>query len=95
MAWRGRRGESLIELIVALVVLELIGAAALGAALAAERIGRRGAAGGAEDAARWQAYRAVETDSACHAALRPDTIPLRFGATPERPALETVVRCGS
>ncbi len=91
---RSRRGESLVELIVALVMLEIVGAAALAATLAAERLGRHAVAGSTADAARWHDYRARETDPACVAAATPDSVPLVFLATPERSALVTLVRCG-
>lgn len=94
MSVRRRRGESLIELIVALVILELVGAAALGAALAVERLDRHAARGTADDVARWQTYRARETLPSCTGAPALDTIALLFPATPDRPDLATVLRCG-
>ena len=94
MRVRCRRGESLIELIVALVILELVGAASLAAALAVERLGRHAEGGGVVDAARWHDYRVRETETACVNALTPDSVPLAFPATADRPALETLVRCG-
>lgn len=89
-----RRGETLIELIVALVVLELAGAAALAAALTAERLDRHATRGAAEDAARWQRYRELETLPSCVNAPVPDTIPLVFPPTVDRPTLPTAGRCG-
>jgi hypothetical protein len=94
VAARRRRGESLIELIVALVILEIVGAAALAAALAVERLDRHAARGAAEDAGRWQTYRARETLPSCTGASAVDTIALLFPATPDRPDLATVLRCG-
>jgi hypothetical protein len=91
---RRRRGESLIELIVALVILELAGAAALATALAVERFDRHAARGAADDAARWQSYRERETLPACTGAPAPDTVALLFPPTPDRPSLATVLRCG-
>jgi len=88
------RGESLIELIVALVILEIVGATALAAALTVARIDRHAVAGAVDDATRWHDYRAAETAPGCLAASAPDTIPLSFPATPDRPPLETQVRCG-
>jgi len=88
------RGESLIELIVALVLLEIVGATALAAALTVARIDRHAAAGTADDATRWHDYRVAETAPDCAAALVPDTLPLSFPATPDRPPLETLIRCG-
>lgn len=89
-----RRGESLIELIVALVLLELAGSLALATALTAERLARHAAAVSATDADRWQRYRTRELLPECVAALAPDTVPLRFPPTPDRPAFATTVRCG-
>jgi hypothetical protein len=89
-----RRGESLIELIVALVILEVVGAASLAAALAVERLGRHAGHGGADDARRWHDYRAGETSTACAGAASPDSIPLVFPQTADRPALATLLRCG-
>lgn len=94
MRVRCRRGESLIELIVALVILEVVGAASLAAALAVERLGRHAEHGGAVDAARWHDYRARETDTACVSAATPDSVPLTFAPTADRPAFETLLRCG-
>lgn len=94
MLFHCRRGESLIELMVALVILELVGAASLAAALAVERLGRHATQGSAVDAARWHDYRARETAPACAGALAPDSVPLIFPATAERPAFATLLRCG-
>jgi Tfp pilus assembly protein PilV len=90
----GRRGESLIELIVALVILEVVGASSLAAALAIERLGRHASHGSADDAARWHDYRAAETRVGCAQATAPDSIPLVFPLTADRPALATLLRCG-
>ena len=89
-----RRGDSLIELIVALVVLEILGATALAAALTIEHRNRHATRGGADDAARWHDYRAAETLGACVTAAAPDSVPLVFAETPDRPRLEAVLRCG-
>ena len=89
-----RRGESLVELIVALVLLELAGSLALATALTAEHLARRAASASVTDAERWQEYRTRELQPGCAAALAPDTVPLRFPPTSDRPAFATVVRCG-
>ncbi|MES2124139.1 MAG: hypothetical protein V4503_05570 [Gemmatimonadota bacterium] len=89
-----RAGTTLIELVVALLLLELVGAAALAAAFTADRLGRRVATGAATDLARWEAYRAAEVTGACRGAAAPDTIVLRFSATAGRDSLTTRVRCG-
>ena len=94
MSCRSKNGESFIELLVALVILEIVGAAALAAALTVARVNRHAANGAADDAARWHDYRAAESVSGCVDAVLPDSIPLRFLATSDRPPLETLLRCG-
>ena len=94
MSARRRRGESLIELIVALVILEIVGRPRWRAALAVERLGRHAARGAADDAARWHDYRARETLASCTGAPALDSIALLFPATPDRPDLATLLRCG-
>ena len=94
MSLRSTRGDSLIELIVALVILEVVGAAALAAAFTVEHLNRHATGGSADDAVRWHDYRAAETRDSCVAATRPDTIVLNFPQTLDRSSLETVIRCG-
>ena len=94
MSGRSLQGESLVELIVALVILEIVGAAALAAALTVARVNRHAANGAADDAARWHDYRAAEASTGCIDAVRPDSVPLRVLATADRPPLETLLRCG-
>lgn len=89
-----RRGGSLIELVVALLLLELVGAAALAAALAADRLGRRAAKGATADQQRWEAYRQAEVASPCRGDSLPRASALLLPATPERAALAASVRCG-
>jgi hypothetical protein len=89
-----RRGDSLVELIIALVLLECIGAAALATALAVERFDRHARAGAAADAARWAEYRRAETAPACVTAADPDTGVAILPATADRPSLNVVWRCG-
>jgi hypothetical protein len=91
---RSRHGESLVELIVALVLLELAGTFALAAAFSAERAGRRVAHGANEDRLRWEQYRTAEIAPACVGAGTPSATVLVFPATPERPAFAATVRCG-
>jgi len=94
MSVRSSRGETLIELIVALVLLEVAGAAALAAAFTMERLGRHATQGAADDADRWRIYREFETAPACVNALAPDTVALVFPPTSDRPGLATEQRCG-
>jgi hypothetical protein len=88
------RGDSIIELIVALVILEVVGAAALAGAVTAEHLNRRATVAEATDVLRWQDYRTAELTHSCVTAASPDTVPLLFPATPQRPALATLIRCG-
>ncbi len=89
-----RRGDSLIELIVALLILELVGGAALATALVAERLSRHANQGARDDDTRLAEYRARETDSACVRRPTPDTGALDLPATTDRPTLHVVWRCG-
>ena len=94
MPFLTRRGESLIELIVALVILEIAGTFTLAAVLSIERAGRRAALGAAQDRLRWESYRAAEVSPACAGLGPPTAVPFLLPATPERPALATQLRCG-
>ncbi len=94
MSSQPRRGESLVELIVALVLLELAGTFALAAALSIERVGRRAAAGAVQDRTRWESYRAAEVAPACAGATTPTAVPFQLPAGPGRPATTALLRCG-
>ena len=94
MSIHSRRGESLIELIVALILLEVAGTLALAAALSIERVGRRASAGAAQDRARWESYRAAEVAPGCIEATTPSAVPFSLPASPERPATMAQLRCG-
>jgi hypothetical protein len=89
-----RRGGSLVELVVALLLLELVGAAALAAALAADRIGRRAARGATADRERWETYRQTELARPCRGDSVPRASALLLPATPERASFAVTVRCG-
>lgn len=88
------RGSSLIELVVALLLLELAGAAALAAALSADRLGRRASRGAAVDSWRWEEYRRAETASSCRSELVPRQATMLLPTTIDRESLGVVVRCG-
>lgn len=92
MSWR--RGSSLVELIVALLLLELAGAAALAVALTAHRAGQHVSRGGTTDIARWERYRREESDSGCRNDAVPFVIAVPFPATTERDSFTASVRCG-
>lgn len=89
-----RRGTTLAELLVALLLLELAGLGALSAALTADRIGRRVGLASRTDAERWATRRAAEAAAACAdtAAPRLGTVPWPGNAA--RPAATVVIRCG-
>lgn len=89
-----RRGTTLTELLVALLLLELAGLGALSAALTADRIGRRVGLASRTDAERWATRRAAEVAAACA-----DTAAPRLGLVPwpgnaARPSTTVVIRCG-
>jgi Tfp pilus assembly protein PilX len=91
---RVRAGTSLIELLVALVLLDLLAITALHSVLTTQRIARTAAAGTATDLARLEAFRAAAADPTCRAASSATLRTLSFGAAPTRPAVTVVVRCG-
>jgi len=94
MPFRSTRGDSLIELIVALVILEVVGTAALAVAFTVERLSRHATAASATDAARWRDYRTAETRDSCVNAAAPDSLPIRFPQVDDRPRLDVLIRCG-
>jgi hypothetical protein len=89
-----RRGASLLELLVALLLLELIGLGALTAALTADRIGRRLGLATTTDAERWSRLRAAETDPGCVDSLAPRLGSVEWPASGGRPGATLSVRCG-
>ncbi|MES1259502.1 MAG: prepilin-type N-terminal cleavage/methylation domain-containing protein [Gemmatimonadota bacterium] len=94
MPLRSARGHSLVELLVALVILEIVGAAALAVAFTVERLNRHATSASATDAARWREYRTAESRDSCVNAATPDTLALLFPESADRPRLETLIRCG-
>lgn len=91
---RWQRGESLLELLVALILLEVAGTAALATALTVERVNRGSTSGAATDRSRWELYRAMESASSCHDTLAARLLPLFLPPTANRPAFPVMVRCG-
>lgn len=89
-----RRGATLLELLVALLLLELIGLGALSAALTADRIGRRLGLATQTDTERWAQLRAAQVAPGCADTLAPRLGTVAWTATPERPAATLAVRCG-
>lgn len=90
-----RAGTSMVEVLVALTILTIAGAATHSALLLTERLGRQAAAGSATDRLRWETVQAAATAPACRTATTPSAIALTLPATPDRPALTTYIRCGS
>ncbi len=88
-------GASLVELLVAVTILILVGTATLAALITAERLGRAAALGSNTDRLRYETTHAAAAAPACRLAAAPQAIPLALPATPERPALTAVIRCGN
>jgi Tfp pilus assembly protein PilX len=89
-----RRGATLLELLVALLLLDLIGLAALSAALTADRLGRRLGLVAQTDAERWARLRAAEVAPDCADTLAPRLGSVSWPATAGRPAATLALRCG-
>ncbi len=88
-----RRGVSLVELVVAVLLLNVVIMASLSAMLAVERISRDSTARSSVDAERWQAWHDSERAPAC-ASGPPAAIPLTLPASPGRAPLALALRCG-
>lgn len=89
-----RTGTSLVEVLVALTILTIAGAATHSALLLTERLGQQAASGSATDRLRWETVQAAATAPACRTAPSPTAVSLTLPATPDRPALTTYIRCG-
>jgi len=87
-------GTSLVEVLVALTILTIAGAATHAALLLTERLGRQAASGSATDRLRWETVQAAATAPACRTAPAPTAVALTLPATADRPALTTWIRCG-
>lgn len=92
--FKTRDGVSLVELLVALLLLELAGAAALTTAFTTHRLNRSIAAGTTTDLERWSLVRAAEADSSCRNSPIPVARSFPLVATSSRPALTVTLRCG-
>lgn len=88
------RGVSLVELVVALVILELAVLGALGGAVHAELVRRRAADGARADAARWEAWHGASRAPSCLASGAPAARALTLPATAGRAPLPAVIGCG-
>ena len=91
---RARAGTSLIELLVALVLLDLLALATLHSVLATQRIARGVAAGAAIDMTRLETFRFAAADPGCRDAPSATLRALSLAAHANRPAMTVVVRCG-
>lgn len=91
---RGTSGFSLIEAVVALVILEVAVVVTIGALLQVELLRRRASGGAAADAARWQAWHGAQHATTCRAATVPAAVPLTLPASTNRPVLAATLSCG-
>jgi hypothetical protein len=87
-------GTSLVEVIVALTILTIAGAATHAALILTERMGRQAGAGTVTDRLRWETVQAAAAAPACRMATAPTAVALMLPATSERPALTAYIRCG-
>lgn len=89
-----RRGTSLVELLVALLLLQLVGTAALATAFLATRLAARAHRGIATDRLRRETLHAIAAAPACRTATPATTLSVTFPASPEREALTVRLPCG-
>lgn len=89
-----RRGTTLIELIVALLLLEFAGLIAVTAALQVGRTRTRLQQGAAFDLARLDTVALIGADSSCRRAVVPTALQVVLPPGRGRPALDTRVGCG-
>ncbi len=89
-----RRGTSLVELLVALLLLQVVGTAALAAALLATRLAARAQRGIAIDRIRRETVHGIAAAPACRLASPPTTLSVTLPAAEGRPALAVRLRCG-
>lgn len=87
-------GTSLLEVIVALVLLEFLAVATLHSVLHTQRLARTIAATGAVDIARLESVRVAAAHPGCRDAAVPTLVPLALDAAPRRPAITVLLRCG-
>ncbi len=94
MSARRVAGTSLVELVVALALLELLAVASLHAVLQSQRIARRVAAGSAVDLWRLEFVRHAAAAPGCRNAAMPTVQPLALPAMAHRAATVAHIRCG-
>ncbi len=89
----GRRGVSLVELVVAVLLLNVVIMASLSAMLSVERISRDSTTRSRIDAERWQAWHDSERSPACVSGP-PTATRFVLPAGPGRAPLALALRCG-
>lgn len=87
-------GTTLVELLIALVLLDLLAVTTLHAVLQTRRIAKRVAATTAVDLARLDAVRQAAAAPSCRDAATPSLLSLALPAHPDRPAMVVQLRCG-
>lgn len=83
----------MVELVVAVLLLELVVVASVSAMIAIERISRESTARSRVDSERWQAWHDSERGPACTGGP-PAAAALVFPASPGRASLAVALRCG-
>lgn len=91
---RGRVGLALVEVLVALGVLELVAVALLAALLAVQRLDGAARIRSATDLGRRDTVALEAASPACRTAPAATTVPLLLPSAPGRPALPITIRCG-
>ena len=94
MLFRCRSGASLLEMLIALVLLDLLAIATLHSVLATQRIARGVAAGAAIDMTRLETFRFAAADPGCRESPSATLRALSLAAHPHRPAMTVMFRCG-
>lgn len=89
-----RSGFSLVELLVAVVMLELAAMAVVAALVTTHRLDRATRSRAATDLARRDTAAARAAAADCRAAPSAEARPLALAAAPGRPALQVTIRCG-
>ncbi len=94
MLHSSRRGTSLLELLVALTLVELAAGAWLASALTTARLDRASRIRAATDLARHDSVAIRAAAPACRGAATPGSARVVLPASPGRPPLVVLLRCG-
>lgn len=94
MVRAARGGTSLVELLVALVLLGIAGVWVLGAALAVTRLDRQARSRSRTDLGRRDTLAALTAAPDCRSGDTPRATAVVLPADSGRPALTTTIRCG-